>query len=253
VSPAVAALVGLVAAQIWRVVSAWSSSRRWGPLLAGALLLAWWAWLIWPASSYIDRMYGPVADPYVDAASEVTGLTPSGAPVVVLGEEWNPTMPYYAGRSAFMYTRRIGDPSVLDRLPGDGYRYLFSFDPLRDPLHVLDRWPWIGVLGARTYVMGSRRADVQDASIVASTAPVSLPEGATVLRCDGPSIPIPEGGADIEVGPSPRATRIWVRNDRAPLPPVGSISTDAAGVLRCSGTTSIDVVVTPHGLTPRAT
>ncbi len=247
IAPALAALVGLVAARLWRIVTAWRPGR-WGLLLAGLLLVAWFGWVLWPAASYVDRMYHPVADPYVEAASEVTGLTPSGAPIVVLGEAWNPTMPYYAGRSAFMYTPQIGDPTVLDRLPREGYHYVFSFDPLDDPLHVLDRWPWIGVLGARTYVVGSRREEVAGASIVASSTTGALPSDTEVtLTCDATtSIPLPAAGADIDVAPSTRKARIWVRNDRAPLPSVGHITTDSAGVLRCAGVKSIRVVVTPH-------
>jgi hypothetical protein len=247
IAPALAALVGLVGARLWRIVTAWLPGRR-GLLVAGVLLVAWLGWLFWPASSYVDRMYHRVADPYVEAASEVSGLTPSGAPIVVLGEEWNPTMPYYAGRSAFMYTNEIGDPSVLDRLPREGYHYVFSFDPLDDPLHILDRWPWIGVLGARTYVVGNRRADVEGAPVVASSAPVALPvAGAVRLACDATtSIPLPAAGADIEVAPASRQARIWVRNDRAPLPAVGKITTDSAGVLRCAGVKSIEAVITLH-------
>ena len=247
IAPALAALVGLVVAQVWRIVTAWLPGRS-GLLVAGVLVVAWFGWLLWPASSYVDRMYHPVADPYVEAASEVSGLTPSGAPIVVLGEAWNPTMPYYAGRSAFMYTKQIGDPSVLDRLPSEGYHYVFSFDPLDDPLHILDRWAWIGVLGARTYVVGSRREDVEGASVVASSAPVTLPAATAVrLPCDATtSISLPAAGADIEVAPASRKARIWVRNDRAPLPAVGKITTDSAGVLRCAGVKSIEAVVTPH-------
>jgi hypothetical protein len=245
--PALAALMGLVAARVWRWAAARVADARWGAVLAGVLLLVWLGWVIWPASTYLDRMYHPVADHYVEAAAEVTGLTPTGAPIVVLGETWNPTMPYYAGRSAFMLTDEIDEPAIVDRLPAGGDRYVFSFDPLDDPLHVLTRWPWIGVLGARTYVVGNQRDDVAAGEVVASTAPETLsPAAATTLPCDGTTIPIPPGGAEIDVAARSPRTRIWVRNDRAPLPAVGHISTDHEGVLRCSGTRSIEVVVTPR-------
>jgi hypothetical protein len=247
VFPALAALIGLVAAQLWRLVSTKLGNPRWGAVLAGALLLVWLAWSIWPAASYLDRMYHPVADPYVEAANEVTALTPSGAPIIVLGEAWNPTMPYYAGRSAFMLTEQIEEPAVIDRLPAEGYHYVFSFDPVDDPLHVLARWPWIGVLGTRTYVVGNGRADVEGAAVIASTAHAHFAPGEpTTLSCDGTVIPIPPAGADIDVVARSRTARIWVRNDRGPLPPVGHISTDGKGELRCSGAKSIQVVVKPR-------
>jgi hypothetical protein len=156
-------------------------------------------------------------------------------------------MPYYAGRSAFMLTEQIEEPAVIDRRPAEGYHYVFSFDPVDDPLHVLARWPWIGVLGTRTYVVGNGRADVEGAAVIASTAPAHFAPGEpTTLSCDGTVIPIPPAGADIDVVARSRTARIWVRNDRGPLPPVGHISTDGKGELRCSGAKSIQVVVKPR-------
>ena len=58
---------------------------------------------------------------------EVQRTTSRGAPVVYMGEDWNPTTPYYADRPGFMLTSKIVSHEVVDRLPRDGYRYVFSF------------------------------------------------------------------------------------------------------------------------------
>jgi Dolichyl-phosphate-mannose-protein mannosyltransferase len=241
ISPALAALVGISADFLWA-----HRPRRWtAGFFAFVLVVAWLVWVIWPSAGYVDRMYHPGADPYEAVAAEVQQTTPPGAPVVYLGEDWNPTTPYYAGRPGLMLAPKILVPEVIDKLPQQGYRYVFSFAPTVDPIQILEQWPWVGVVGPRTYVVGSRREDVDHAPVYASTASSVAPiPGATTLACDDSRRPVPLIGSSTRLqiaSATSDALRIWVRDDLAPLPRVGAIYLQSNGELHCTGTSSIEV------------
>jgi len=243
-SPALAALVGLATVWLWS-----HRPHRVSPALCAAVLVAVWVfWVVAPAWSYVLPMYDPPADPYVAAATELRRTTPVGAPVVYLGEDWNPTTPYYADRPGLMLPPAlVADPEVLDRMPRQGYRYVFSFAPDTDPIEVLSRWRWVGIVGPRTYLVGSRRADVASAPVFASTAPISSIDDSalTTVDCGASHLAVSDSGAPTRVVVSADRShrlRIRVRDGLAPLPRVGAIYL-RSGALSCTGATSIGVSV----------
>jgi hypothetical protein len=246
ISPALAGLVGVVAAWVWE-----HRPKRWPAAVVAVLMAAvWLGWVVWPESDYFDRMNEPVADSYALAAGEVQRVTDPSELVVYLGEEWNPTTPYYADRPGFMLTSQIADRATVERLArDDDYRYVFSFNPYADPIHFLDAWPWVGVIGPRTYVVGQQREDVDDAPVFASTrasAASGATGGGTALPCDGQRVAIAGGGAPIGVSaPDSEDVRIIVGHEFAPLPRVGTVYSRDDSTLECSGVRAVEVVTAP--------
>jgi hypothetical protein len=119
-------------------------------------------------------------------------------------------------------------------------------DSTVDPVQVLSKWPWVGVLSSHVYVVGNHRADVSHAPVYASTA-TATPFGATTtLACDGPGLSLPLGGSQavVVVPGHSEQVRISARADLAWLPAVGRIDVRGTGQLRCHGVPSIDVLIT---------
>jgi hypothetical protein len=169
--------------------------------------------------------------------------------VVYLGEEWNPTTPYYADRPGFMLTSQIADRATVERLAGDDdYRYVFSFNPYADPIHFLDAWPWVGVIGPRTYVVGQQREDVDDAPVFASTRTSDARGETSALQCDGRRVAIAGGDLPTVIStPDAEDVRIIVGHELAPLPRVGTIYSRDDSTLECSGVRAVEVVTAPTG------
>jgi hypothetical protein len=141
----------------------------------------------------------------------------------------------------------LGDRALLARLPHEGYHYVSSITPDDDPIELLSMWRWVGVLGPRTYIVGSRRADVERAPVFASTAPTAGHghASATTLVCDTSHLAIPDSGTTTRISVLARRSdglRIRVRQGLAPLPRVGAIYVRAAD-LACNGTASIGLTV----------
>ncbi len=244
ISPALAGLVGVVGAWVWE-----HRPRRWSALVC-ALVLAtlWLGWVVWPESDYFGKMNGPVADPYAGAATELAAVTDPSKLVVYMGEEWNPTTPYYADRPGFMLTSQIVSQSLVDKLSRDDhYRYFFSFNPYADPIHVLSAWKWIGVLGPRTYVVGQHREDVDHAPVYASTAPTGSAEGTrTAIPCDGERVAIPGSGSPTTISAARNDDlRILVGRNLAPFPRVATIYSRETSSVGCGGIPAIAVVTAP--------
>jgi hypothetical protein len=102
------------------------------------------------------------------------------------------------------------------------------------------------VLDGRTYRVGRTPSDVADTGIYAETAISQTPDpnSTTTLRCDGSQLAVPVIGEATRIrvtSPDDTSLRIWVRDDAAPLPRVGTIYTKVAGSLHCTGPTSIEV------------
>jgi hypothetical protein len=193
---------------------------------------------------YWDGINHHVDDGFADAAVELARDTPPGAPVVYLGEDWNPTTEYYANRPGMMLPTALLVPKIIDGLPHQGYRYVFSLAPEVDPIHILSKWPWVGIVGPRTYEVGQHRSDVSNAPVYASTARGAADPGATTLTCGDARLPVPLQGSLTTLRISSKGTdalRIWARDDLAPLPAVGTIYLGSAGDLRCTGEPSIGV------------
>ncbi len=216
-------------------------------LSASLLVVLWLVLVLAPGWSYLQPMYDPPTDPLVTAATELRRTTPPGAHVVYLGEDWNPTTEYYADRPGLMLpTKLLAMPALLERLPHEDYRYVFSFAPDTDALGVLSQWKWVGVVGPRTYVVGSRRSDVANAPVYASTTPTPTHESradVTTLDCRGKGLAVPASTPiTITAAPSDQL-RIRLARDLAPLPRVGTIYSTTGTSLSCSGASSIGVSV----------
>jgi hypothetical protein len=244
VSPALAALVGLATSWLWsRRPSQFSSAAY-----AVVLVVVWIFWVIAPAWSYIEWVYKPPFDDFVYAASELRHATPDGAPVVYLGAEWNPTIVYYSRHPGLMLDPAIVDePRILNRLPREPYRYVFSFTPDKDPIQLLSQWKWVGVIGPRTYIVGDRRGDVDNAPVFASTSPTRAraPSAVADLACGSSRLTIAARRVHVTSDPSDRL-RLRVGRDLAPLPRVGTIYVRSGGRLSCRGASSIGVSVDPE-------
>jgi len=147
-----------------------------------------------------------------------------------------------------MLTSRIVSQQLVDELSRDDqYRYVFSFNPYADPIHLLSAWKWLGMIGPRTYVVGQRREDVDNAPVFASTASSTASGGTrTALPCNGQRVAVPGGEAPTVVSARHSgALRILVRADLAPLPRVGTIYSHKATKISCNGRRAIAVVTAP--------
>jgi hypothetical protein len=147
-----------------------------------------------------------------------------------------------------MLAPKILVPQIIDRLPGEGYRYVFSLRPTLDPIQILSKWPWVGVVGARTYVVGMTRSDVSFAPVFASTAASTHSTGSSpMLPCNGTQVSVPLvsplTALDVTSAPSDNL-RIWLRDDLAPLPRVDAIFSRLNSVVHCVGADSISIVTT---------
>jgi hypothetical protein len=240
ISPALAALVGLASAWLWsHRPSSWAPS-----IFVTALVLVWTFVVIAPSWAYIRPVYDPPIDPFVAAVPEVQRTVPAGSLVVYLGADWNPTTPYYADRPGIMVGPTLrSEPAFVEQLPHLGARYVFSFSPDIDALHLLSRWPWVGVVGPRTYIVGSHRADVDDAPVYASTARVAADHSSSeTITCGAAS----DASSHDLIDAPPTALRIRVHRDLAPLPRVGVLYVRPGDTVSCSGARSARVSVDPQ-------
>ena len=149
-----------------------------------------------------------------------------------------------------MLTSHIVTPEIIDRLPHEGYRYVVSIESSSDPVQILAKWPWVGVLSSHVTSWGTAVPMSSDAPVFTSDrerSPHTDATATTTLACDAPGLALPAGGS--QTGWSCRATPIRSGSrrcrSRVPLPPVGVIYSRGAGELRCQGAASIDAMVTP--------
>lgn len=250
ISPAWAAILGLGGGWLWdRLVD---HRRVLVGLFSAAVVVAAVA-----MADYVTPIYRSDSDPMavLPMAQELASLSHPNDQVLVLGREWSPSVHYYARRTGFAVPWELMPPGIgpagesgaapdwwtptwVDRLAAQAkaardYPIMIATDPTIDPIWLVARWPWMGVLGPRTYVVGDRADQLRGAGLVATdtlpgtgTGPGAgegsqLLGGPVVLRCDPDvALDVPPGvqGTWITLeGGAPREARIRVSPTLAPI------------------------------------
>lgn len=291
ISPIVAAFLGIGA--VWVVERV---RNRWALALLAAGAIAVTAAMM---QDYVRPIYQPVSDEsgVLPMSAELARLSLPGDLVLVLGRDWSPSVHYYARRTGLAMPPELlpttagldagftasGDPETeppdwwaptwLDRQAAqtqasENYRVMISDDPSVDPIWLADRWPWMGVLGPRTYVLGNIAAELRGAPLVATAETVAMaPAGRALLA--GPltlvcspdvSLDVPSGvdGTWLSLAPSAdRGARIRVVDGLAPILVQRRVVVSATAApggstlhLSCAGTPSIVIEAVQNGITP---
>ncbi|HEX4578582.1 MAG TPA: glycosyltransferase family 39 protein [Candidatus Dormibacteraeota bacterium] len=211
VTPVVAAVMGYS-------LDALVKSVRRNPLRIAALAAAglWVGFTLFTVRGYLTPMYqGEVVDPQavLPAAAELRATTRPGDLVVFVGLEWSSAVPYYSRRQGMMLPPPLVAPALLDSLPAQGYRYLFSPWGTHDSIspvarQVIAGWEWFGRSSQHVFVLGNAYKDV-GTPVAASRDLAAPPAGATALSSAGPrTIPCNGSSASISV---PAAMSGWLQ------------------------------------------
>jgi hypothetical protein len=248
VSPAFAALLGLGAGFLWRLVPRDLLAR--GVLVAAGLLLV-------SSTFVLDRDYWRTA--YVDdpdpetlaLARELDERTQSGDRIAIVGLDWSPAVLYYADRQGLMVVDTFAR-ATYESMHRDAYRHLLVADPSDTDLRPLTRWRWLGALGPHTYGIADTANELPGSRFVATDSR-PLPVGRLArrdvhVRCGRP-IRIPSGahGTLIRLQETFPTTRVTVSADLAPLPArralfvAPGLATAGSIPLTCSGRRSLRV------------
>jgi Dolichyl-phosphate-mannose-protein mannosyltransferase len=251
VTPAIAALIGLGAGFVWRLLPRRPLIR--GLAIAAGLLLAFSTLAL--DRGYWRPIYADDPDPgALSLAQEIAQHTEPKDRVSVAGLDWWPTFLYYANRWGLMVVSRNEDVSY-DLIHRHDYRYFVVADASVD-LTPLTRWRWVGALGPRTYGIADAATELPKAQFAATNERRAALSAARALRrgfrirCGEPRR-IPSGARGTLIltsNPAP-AGRVSVTDELAPLPTRRAIfvgpQVARAGVLtlECSGQPTLDVDV----------
>jgi len=166
------------------------------------------------AAGYWTPMFQARVDPdgVLARARAVDAATKEGDEIVVLGAGYDPSLSYYARRSALMLTYETLDSALVGAIPAARYHTLVSFDPWGDALWVGRHWRWIGAREAPIYRLGDSAADVADASLFATddvtAVEPAVAGGASLIRAPL-TVPCDFAGIDVPVGK--RGTLLRIR------------------------------------------
>ena len=127
-----------------------------------------------------------------------------------------------------MLTAENWTEHLVESLPAKPYRILFSWAPASDPIDIVTRWTWAGILGAHTYAVGASPSELRSAPLMMSDDVAAFSEAerngrpliAEPLRvpCDGVPYAIPTGARATWLRLSPSVvTHIVVDPAMAPL------------------------------------
>jgi Dolichyl-phosphate-mannose-protein mannosyltransferase len=250
ISPSLAALIGLGAGFVWKLLPPNSLVKSLA-VLAGALLAS--TPLVF-GDAYWKAIYVDNPDPHsIDLAREVDELTRADEPVGVVGLDWSPAVLYYAKRWGLMVVERNADLSY-EALHREAYRHLLVAYPSDTDLSPLARWRWLGALGPQMYGIADAPDELPGARFVATDGQ-SPPEGPVVgrglrIRC-GETTGISSGkrGTLIRVSQPSPTTQVTVSAELAPLPArrmlfvAPELATAGVVPVTCSGRPSILVDV----------
>jgi hypothetical protein len=236
ISPAVAALLGIGA--VW-LVDRVDHRRVLALLTAGAIAVT-----MVSLQDYVRPIYEPASDgqDVLPMASELARFSRPEDLTMVLGRAWSPSVHYYARRRGLAIPPELlptvestSEGSPPDRFGPDGpdwwtpawvdreaaqahaerdYPIMISTHPQSDPIWLADQWPWIGVLGQRTYVMGEHADQLRGAmltgtdQVAGSNVGDDLIEGPVTLVCS------PEVHIDIPAGPNGTLLQLSPSGDR---------------------------------------
>jgi hypothetical protein len=190
ITPALAAIVG------YSIDGVVSRLRTLLTRAVGAAAIAVWLGItIYSAGHYLAPMYHE-ADPaqILPAAKELDAGTGPGDLIIFDGLDWSPAVPYYARRAGMMLPQPIVTRQLLDSLPSQGYRYLFTVTPqpgaFRDySREVLNRWTWFDEVSPQLFRLGSSYASVSGGALAASSVPLAPTESSVSLLTAPKALP----------------------------------------------------------------
>lgn len=134
VSPAIATLIGLGGAWLWR-------HRRARAVRGGAVgMAAGWVVAFALGGGGWGRAYGPVIDRdrTLDAAAYIESRTEPEEWVVLRGRDWNPAVFYYAQRRGFMVRQSETETQLIEELDRDPGYILFVDCPVSASCRPMD-------------------------------------------------------------------------------------------------------------------
>jgi 4-amino-4-deoxy-L-arabinose transferase-like glycosyltransferase len=226
VTPAASALIGGGAAEAWRRLRA-ARQRLSASLAFGAALIIGLS----QSSDYWGPIYAATAVDPESVLPAAAALAEKSRPedLALVGPGWSPAILYYARRSGLAIPEWAGDVPALEHLREAGYRVAEFTRPAEAPMPLLHEWPWVGVTGSLTYVMGERPTEMRGADLIAylGHAPWPAPDGAASLLdrplripCDAAPLQLPTGqlGTWLELAPASLTARLWIVNGLAPVP-----------------------------------
>jgi hypothetical protein len=194
----------------------------------------------------------PTADPYgfLTQAAELELHSAPTELVVIIGDDWLPTVLYYAHRRglAALYGLEPADIAGEANL----YRAASIRSPAEVNLDLLAAWPWVAPVGVQTYRLGETPADLPS-DAVRWTGAVGAASGTQLgprlqIACAGPtattSVPAgPHGTTIVLSGAAVGPARVWI-GSLAPLPATGRINVPPGPVsIGCSGAATIGLDV----------
>jgi Dolichyl-phosphate-mannose-protein mannosyltransferase len=259
VAPAFAALIGLGAGFVWRLLPPRPPIRAIA-LVAGLLL----------AASTVGFDYGYWRHSYDDdpdsktlaLARQLDSVSRPEDRIGVVGFDWSPALLYYADRWGLMVVDRR-EQVVLDTLHRDGYHRLLVNKPEETDLRPLERWRWLASVSENVYGVADSLGELPSSPLLATDA-ADVASGQALRRgvhvaCTGVSTRVPSGtqGTLVRVSDPRAETRMWVSDQLAPLPVRRAIlvapelATNGTVALRCTGPTSLTIDVYAAGFPAR--
>jgi hypothetical protein len=251
VAPAFAALIGLGAGFVWRLLPPRPPVRAIA-VVAGVLL----------AASTVGFDYGYWRHSYDDdpdagtlaLARQLELASPRDDRIGVIGLDWSPAVLYYANRWGLMVVDSR-EQVALDTLHRDGYRRLLVAKPEETDLSPLARWRWLSSVSENVYGVADVRGELPSSPLLATNDEAVAP-GRTLRRdlhmpCNGAATTVPSGahGTLVRISNPGADTRVWVSDELAPLPARRAIlvspelATNGTIALRCTGPTRLTVDV----------
>jgi len=244
VTPALAALLGLAAGFIWRLLPPKPTVRVLAAV-AGLLLAASTVGFdnaYWRHAWYDDPDRATLA-----LAGQLDRVSGSDDRIGVFGLDWSPAVLYYADRWGLMVVDRK-EQEALDALRSERYHHLLVRQPEETDLRAFARWPWIAALSENVYGVAEDLDELPTSPLLATDSADGIAPGRALRRglhlpCDGRPTPIPSGpdGTLVRVSNDAPATRVWASDEVAPLPARRAIllapelATGGTLTLRCSG------------------
>jgi Dolichyl-phosphate-mannose-protein mannosyltransferase len=256
ISPALAALIGLGAGFIWKLLPRNRLIR--GVAVAAGVLVASTTVLINP--DYWRVIYADDPDPQTrTVAREVASITRADDRIGVVGLDWSPAVLYYADRWGLMVVDATKDTSY-DPIQRNGYRYILEAQPAEEDLKPLARWRWLGALTPHLYAIAENATELRGSQFVGtddpsalSTAHRTLQRGVTIVCGTPKRVRSGRSGTLILISDPSPGDRVSVSDELAPLPTrravfvAPELATGGTLTLACSGRPSlvVDVLEAP--------
>ena len=211
ITPAVAALLGLVAWWAQREFRSRFGSRFATPVVTVVLCAVWLVPTLWTTSSYWHVAYEVRGPPQL--AYELAARTDPDDRVVALGLDWEPSTFYYANRRGTMLAHHLASLEVAEELHQRGYNTFVVSDPFTQPIGLMRAWPWIAPISQQIYRVGDEPPRSDTALVLATQDDDAIAQATRsgAVLSDGP-ITVPCGGAQLEVPRGAEAT--WLSFDR---------------------------------------